>query len=141
MRKQIITDLTILRQKSSFAEPSEVAEILNDLNDSLDTKKGIGLSAIQIGIPKRISIIRIGEKKIDLINAEIIEKAEPFRMQGEGCLSLPSIYVDTRRYNYIKVKNGNGEIFVCEGLEAVCIQHENDHTFGVILLDKKWRAR
>lgn len=141
MKRPIITDLKALRQVSAEALPSEVAEILIDLNDSLDIKKGIGLSAIQIGIPKRVSIIRIGDTKIDLVNAEIIEKAEPFRFKGEGCLSLPSIYVDTRRYNYIKVKNGNGEIFVAEGLEAIAIQHELTHEKGRTILDDKWRAR
>ena len=140
MKCPIITDLRVLRTKSTEALPSEVAEIISDLEASLDLKRGIGLSAIQIGIPKRISIIRIGDKKINLVNAEIIEKDEKFIMRGEGCLSFVGLTVDTDRYNYIKVNN-NGQVFVAEGLEAVAIQHELDHDRGITILERKHRRR
>jgi len=140
MKRPIITDLTILRQKSVEALPSEIAEIIADLEDSLDLSKGIGLSAVQIGILKKVSIVRFGKTKIDLINAYIIEKDEKFRFIGEGCLSLPYLKVDTTRYNFIKVNN-NGTIFTAEGLEAVAIFHELSHEKGRTILDDKWRTR
>lgn len=141
MKRPIITDIAVLRQVSTQAEPGQALSIIKDLEDSLDTKKGIGLSAIQIGIAKKVSIIRFGNTKIDLVNAEIIDKQERFRMVGEGCLSFPGLKVDTSRYNYIKVKNGNGQIFTAEGIEAVAIQHEIFHENGRTILDCKWKSR
>ena len=98
MKKNIVTDINILKTKSSPATPDEVQTILQDLNDTLDLKRGIGLSAVQIGILKNVAIVRLGEVKIDLINAYMIEKNDKFRMVGEGCLSIIGIRADTIRY-------------------------------------------
>ena len=140
MKKPIVTDMQILKQKSSPATPDEVQAILQDLNDTLDLKHGIGLSAVQIGILKNVSIIRLGEVKIDLINAYIVEKDDKIRIQGEGCLSLAGIRVDTRRYINIIINN-NGKTEEYTGLTAVAIQHEIDHQNGFTILDRKWRSR
>jgi peptide deformylase len=141
MKRPIITDLVILRQKSTEATEAEAKEILTDLYDSLDLTKGIGLASVQIGILKQVAIVCIGGNKIELINARIIEKDEKIMVRDEGCLSLPSIRINTDRYNYIKVRQGNGQIFVAYGLEAVAIQHEISHCFGRTILDCKHRAR
>ena len=140
MKKPIISDMQILRQKSLPATSDEVQAILQDLNDSLDLKRGIGLSAIQIGIPKNVSIIRHDGVKIDLINAYIVEKDNKCRIQGEGCLSLAGIRVDTRRYGYITIIN-NGKREDYAGTLAIAIQHELDHQNGLTILDRKWKAR
>jgi peptide deformylase len=139
MKKNLIADMNFLKTKSEQARPDEVASIIQDLEDSLDLKRGLGLSAIQIGIPKQVAIIRYGEAKIDLINAYIIEKNDKFRMTGEGCLSLPSLHIDTRRYKEIKIMN-NGKEENYTGILAVCIQHELDHFSGLTILDRKWRS-
>ena len=78
--------------------------------------------------------------KINLINAYITDKNDKFRMVGEGCLSLPHIRVDTRRYKEITINN-NGKTENYEGLLAIAIQHEVDHCNGMIILDRKWKAR
>jgi peptide deformylase len=140
MKRQIITDRIFLKQKSIIATPEEVITLIKDLEDTLDIKRGIGLSAIQIGIPKNVAIIRLESTKIDLINAYVIERTEKFRMKLEGCLSLPCLYMDTIRYNRITINN-NGNLQDYNGILAVAVQHELDHSNGLTILDRKWRAR
>lgn len=141
MKRPIITDLKILKQKSDqINDFIELRDILKDLEDSLDLSRGIGLAGIQIGITKNVAIIRIGEVKINLINAEIVEKSNKVRVPQEGCLSIIGIKVDTLRYNNITIiNNGRREYF--NGLVAIAIQHELDHCRGLTILDRKWRAR
>jgi peptide deformylase len=140
MKQKIVTDMAILKQKSLPATPNEVQAILQDLNDTLDLKRGLGLSAVQIGILKNVAIIRTGNVKLDLINASILDKAEKVRIAGEGCLSLAGIRVDTMRYGRVTIEN-NGKIEEYSGLLAIAIQHEIDHSRGLTILDRKWKAR
>ena len=141
---KVITDLNYIKQKSENLTSDEIKltlpDIIKELEESLDLKRGIGLSAIQIGIKKRVAIIRIGEKKINLINPRIMDKHERFKKVGEGCLSIPGLFIDTIRYNLIVVEN-DGKNFSAEGLEAVAIQHELDHMNGVTILERKWKRR
>lgn len=139
MKKPIVSDINFLRQKSEPVRQEEVKDLLQDLEDSLDLSKGIGLSAVQIGILKQIAIVRIVDTKINLINAYIVDKNDKFRMVGEGCLSLVGVRVDTRRYKEIIINN-NGKIEHYEGLLAVAIQHEVSHFFGRTILDDKWKS-
>ena len=140
MRQKIITDVRKLRQKSDIIQLNEAKSIIKDLEDSLDLAKGIGLSAVQIGILKAVSIIRFGNVKIDLINPKILTRENKIRMQQEGCLSLPGIRIDTLRYVDIVLEN-NGHKYYSTGTEAICIQHEIDHINGLTILDRKWRKR
>jgi peptide deformylase len=122
-----------------------IKRTIKDLEDTLegclvDGLDGIGLSAIQIFIPLRIAIIRMGKIKIDLINPKIIEKQESFRMQNEGCLSIPRLTVDTRRYKKVKIINDSKEE-AYEGLVAVAVQHEIDHMNRLTILDRKWKNK
>ena len=144
MKRKIITDITYLKQKSKEATPSELQNIIKDLEDTLATLKGYGLTAIQIGMLKRIGIIRFGDKKIDLINPIIIEKNEKFRHRQEGCLSIPGLRVDTIRHADIVIENGTDtdrSRYALYGLEALVCQHEIDHFKGLTILDRKWRKR
>ena len=140
MKKNIVTDMTILKTKSSPVTPDEVQAILQDLNDTLDLKRGLGLSAVQIGILKNVAIIRHDGVKIDLINAEILERDEKIIVKDEGCLSLAGIKITTDRYNYIKIDN-NGKIEEYRGLLAICVQHEVDHLRGLLIINRKHKAR
>ena len=109
--------------------------------------KGTGLSAIQISVPYRIAVIRLKstikvykEKKeivtsYDLYNAKIIDKQQPWIFKGEGCLSLPGKFVNTKRYNIIKVRNGDGKILSFSGFAAVVVQHEISHWDGKLIFD------
>ena len=141
MKRPIIQDKNFLKQKSDIiTDRNEINAIIKDLEDSLDIKKGFGLSAIQIGIKKQISIIRHQNLNINLINAIIIEKNKYFRFTGEGCLSFPGLYIDTKRYSDIVFEN-EGKQYAVEGIEAIVIQHELDHCQGLTMFDRKWRAK
>ena len=145
MKRKIVTNLKSLRQPSeTITGLAEIQDIIKDLEDSLDLSKGIGLSAIQIGIPKRVGIIRINDIRIDLINAVITEKFDKFKMKDEACLSLPNIRVDTLRYKEITLENnGKTQVFDIhiDGILPIAIQHEIEHMKGRVILDSKWRSR
>lgn len=144
---KIITDLKYLRQKSEYVDnPDHVQIIIDNLEKALDLDKGIGLSAIQIGIPKKVSIIRYNDFKLDLVNAKIIDKYDKFRFQQEGCLSIPGIHVDTIRYKEIVIENNGKQLqfdIDTDGIICIAIQHEIQHTQGKLMIDKgiKWRKR
>jgi len=145
MVKKIVTNLKELRKPSEIVTDfAETRAIIKDLEDSLDCKKGIGLSAIQIGITKQVGIIRFSDESIDLINPKIIEKHDKFRMEKEACLSLPGISVDTIRYKEITIEN-NGKIYSLDlqvdGIICIALQHEIEHIKGRTILDSKWRKR
>ena len=141
MKKDIVTNLMLLKKKSEEASHKEVKSLVKDLEDTLkECPTGIGLSAVQIGLLKRVGIVRIKELKINLVNPKIINKVDRIRMEKEGCLSLPDLYVDTIRFNTITIKN-NGEEEAYSGLEAVAVQHEIDHMNGITILDRKWKKK
>jgi len=145
MKRKIITNLKELRKPSEIVTDfSEVPSIIEDLEDSLDRTKGIGLSAVQIGIYKQVGIIRIPNKKIDLINPVLIEKYDKFRMEKEGCLSLPGIRINTLRYKEITIEN-NGKQYTfdiqLDGILCIAVQHEIQHMSGRVILDSKWRKK
>ena len=145
MKKIIITDINFLKKVSEpVKEGEDISNIIKDLEDSLDLKRGLGLSACQIGILKQVGIIRRGDFKLDLINPILIEKNGRFRYQGEGCLSIPYLSIDTARYADITVDiNGKTYSFDIEtdGIIAIAIQHEIDHFQGRTILNRKWQKR
>ena len=154
MKKEIVRDLNFLRKPCETVKEGEnLKSIIQDLRDSLDPTKGYGLSANQISYNKRVFIVKF--PKIDpktkqvsydeeiIINPKIIDKRFPFRFQGEGCLSLPGLKVDTLRYNFIQVEYLTEKYepkklgFV--GLKGIIFQHESQHLLGKTILDYKYR--
>ena len=99
-------------------------------------QKGVGLSAIQINIPIRVAIIRNGKEAFNLYNAKIIKQEQPFVFEGEGCLSFPQQYCNTKRFNLIEILNGNGEVLKFSGFLACAVQHELDHWDGIIFTER-----
>jgi len=143
MKRPLITDIKILKLKShsvEFGHPF-VKDVIEELEDSLDINRGIGLTAIQINIARRVAIIRMPRLKLNLINPILLEKYDKFRFRDERCLSLPGLSIDTIRYMDITVKNGDGKTLSFTGLEAVVVQHEIDHMNGLTILDRKWRKQ
>ena len=122
-------------------------EILNILDDMLETMyaaPGIGLAAIQIGIPKRMLVIDISrdEENKDphiFINPEILDPAENLSTFEEGCLSVPGTYAKVDRHDTCTVKalDRHGKEFTIDAseLQSICIQHELDHLNGVLFVD------
>lgn len=128
----------------------ELKTLIQDMFDSMYEAKGIGLAAIQIGVPLRLIVMDLvwgkeeegepekREPKV-FINPEIINKSEDLVPYQEGCLSVPDVYEDIDRPAKVKIKyqNENGEEIIEEtdGLFATCIQHEMDHLNGVLFID------
>lgn len=140
----IIKDIEKLREKSSFVKTQEEAtDIIKQLDAelaaiNLNKILGIGLAAPQIGINKQVAIIRVGNMKIDLVNCSIVEKFDKQDM-SEGCLSIPAKTCLVERYNEIVVDNnefGSMKKFVAYGIFSQAIQHEIDHWFGELMVDK-----
>jgi len=140
----IIKDANILRQISEkITSKEEALDIINKLQEELNYQNtfginGVGLAAIQIGIPKQVAIIRLNEYKLDIVNCSIHESNNKI-IGDEGCLSLPGESCKIERMSEIVIKNnelGNINNFVAFGLVSVCVQHEMDHWFGKLITDK-----
>jgi peptide deformylase len=132
----------VLRETSNNVEKIDkpVLDLVSDMLDTLEEEGGVGLAAPQIGITKRIILVRYEDKVETYINPEI-EIIENKRIEGdEGCLSIYSIQgFQVKRYPRIKIKTtnikGNTEEFIAEDLLARVIQHEVDHLDGIMFID------
>ena len=145
--KPIITEPNkILRQKSKEVDSvgKEEQKLMDDMLDTMYDANGIGLAAIQIGIPKRIIVMDIAkndEKRIPLffVNPVIKNKNSELSTYEEGCLSVPNYFAEIDRPKKCDVEyldyNGEKKILNAEGLLATCIQHEMDHLEGVLFID------
>lgn len=151
MKKKILNaanakDAQILRQVSRKTDIKQLdPQIISDMFDSMRETKGIGLSAIQIGIPQRIIIAEYKEvsppvPRTVLINPEITWFSKKEVFDEEGCLSIPDIYGMVRRPEKIKFRGLNelGEKIEGKtgGLLARIIQHEIDHLNGILFVDR-----
>jgi len=152
----IVTNILELRKPcQKVTKEDNIKEIIQKLKDTLESNGGLGLTANQIGINKRISYVKIPKftnknKEIQynecvLINAKIIEKQTPLKVKDEGCLSFSGVYVDTIRYVFCTIESLNEKLELqtnlYQDLEALAIQHEIDHQNGVTIFDRKWRSK
>ena len=117
----------------------KLAELLDDMYETMQNAEGVGLAAPQVGILKRCIVIDIGEGKIELVNP-VIEKAEGEQIGQEGCLSIPDFWGDVKRPEKVKVaafdRKGKKIKVKGEGLLAVALCHEIDHLNGELFDDK-----
>lgn len=122
-------------------EAGELISLLErELNNSaLLGYPGIGLAACQLGIPKKIAIVRINDIKINLINCVIDKTYDKFIFKEEGCLSFPGRIENTIRYNEIVVRDNliYPYNFTATGLVAVCCNHEIDHFNNKLFFEHK----
>lgn len=135
----------ILREISQPVENvgKEEQDVMRDMLETMHAAKGIGLAAIQIGIPKRIIVIDLNqdEKKnpIFFVNPVIKKKNSINSVYEEGCLSVPNQFAEIERPNKCEVEyldfNGQEQLLKAEGLLATCIQHEVDHLEGILFID------
>jgi len=117
----------------------KLAILLDDMYDTMKKNNGVGLAAPQVGILKRVCVVDIGDGKIELINPRII-KTEGSQTGSEGCLSVPGVYGEVERPNFVTVKayDRSGKEFEVSGQEllARAFCHEIDHLDGHLFLEK-----
>ena len=146
IRKILTEPDPFLRQKSEKVDivDDNIRALMDDMLETMYDAPGIGLAAIQVGVPKRVIVIDLSkndEKKNPLyfVNPEIITKSIQDATYEEGCLSVPNQFAEISRPNTCKVKfldyEGNEKILETEGLLATCIQHEMDHLEGILFID------
>ena len=145
--KPILTEPNkLLRQISKPVESvgDDERKLMDDMLDTMYAAPGIGLAAIQIGIPKRIIVMDISrdeDKKEPryFVNPVIKNKNNETSKYEEGCLSVPDQFAEIERPNECEVEyldyNGKKQLLKANGLLATCIQHEMDHLEGVLFID------
>ena len=145
--KQILTEPNkLLRQISKPVQTvtKEEQKLMDDMLDTMYEANGIGLAAIQIGVPKRIIVMDLSKdpnKKEPryFVNPIIKNKDSKKSTYEEGCLSVPNQFAEIDRPSQCDVEyldyNGNKKILHAEGLLATCIQHEMDHLEGILFID------
>jgi peptide deformylase len=118
--------------------------------DSMYAADGIGLAAVQIGVPKRVLVIDLDQKEGKknpraYINPKILWASDEVAVYEEGCLSVPEIWDDVERPARIKCeyldRDGNKQLLEADGLLATCLQHEMDHLNGVLFIDHLSRLK
>ena len=133
----------------------ELRTLIADMFETMYAAPGIGLAAIQVGVPKRVLVIDLQEPAEEggepvrephvFINPEIVEHSEQEVPYTEGCLSVPDQYAEVDRPDRIRARwldeDGKQRDEAIEGLLAVCLQHEMDHLNGVLFIDHLSRLK
>ena len=136
----------ILRQISQPVESvgKEEQLLMDDMLETMYAANGIGLAAIQIGIPKRIIVMDISKDEnkkepMYFVNPVIKNKNPVKSTYEEGCLSVPNQFAEIDRPSKCDIEfldyNGNKQTISADGLFATCIQHEMDHLEGILFID------
>ncbi len=142
----IILPDPVLRQVSKPIErvDADLQRLTDDMLETMYDAPGIGLAAIQVGVPRRMLVIDLskeGEEKQPLvfINPEIVGSSDDRSVYEEGCLSIPDYYAEVERPAKVTVKyldrEGKEQSVEADGLLATCLQHEIDHLNGVLFID------
>jgi peptide deformylase len=122
----------------------EVQKLVDDMFETMYDAPGVGLAAIQVGVPKRVITADLAKKDEPrspqvFINPEIASRSEELSTYEEGCLSIPEIHEDVERPAQVRVRyldrDGKPHEVDAEGLLATCLQHEIDHLNGVLFID------
>ena len=162
----------LLKQVSQPVEKfdAELKTLVADMFETMYDAPGIGLAAIQVGVPLRVVVIDLQPEDPDaepevctahgdhhhthqprklepqvFINPEILDPSEDYSVYSEGCLSVPEIYADVERPARVRVRwqDLDGEVHeeAMDGLMATCIQHEIDHLEGIVFIDHLSRLK
>ena len=145
IRKILTEPDPFLRQISHDVEKvdKEIRTLMNDMLETMYAAPGIGLAAIQVGVPKRVIVIDLSKedekKPLYFVNPKIIIKSKNNSTYEEGCLSVPGQFAEVDRPNQCHISyldyNGKKKKLKAEGLLATCIQHEMDHLEGILFID------
>jgi len=122
----------------------EIRQLVDDMFETMYAAPGIGLAAIQVAVPMRVVTMDLAKKDDPkapqvFINPEVTWKSEETATYEEGCLSIPEYYEEVERPAAVKVRyldiDGKQHEVEAAGLLATCLQHEIDHTNGVLFID------
>jgi len=146
LRKILTEPNKTLREKSLPVEivDNDLRKLMDDMLETMYAAPGIGLAAIQIGVPKRVIVLDIDQKEgqknpLFFINPEIVKKSQTNSIYEEGCLSVPGQFAEIERPENCHIKyidyHGEAKEIEAKGTLATCIQHEIDHLEGVLFID------
>jgi len=130
----------VLRQRSAEVNTvdDDVRRLVDDMFETMDTARGVGLAANQVGVARRVAVVDAEEDRFEMIDPVILE-SEGRATAEEGCLSIPEIYGEVSRPERVVIEatDRHGQRFRKEaiGLKARAIQHEIDHLDGILFLD------
>jgi peptide deformylase len=152
LREILTVPNPLLKQASAPVEAVDdsLRALMDDMLETMYAAPGIGLAAIQIGVPKRVIVMDLARPEEDkqpryFVNPEILWRSEETAPYEEGCLSVPEYYDEVERPARVKLRylNYHGEQVEedADGLFAVCIQHEMDHLDGVLFIDHLSRLK
>ena len=138
IKKILVEPNKLLRKVSQPVKEvnKDVQNIMDDMLETMYSANGIGLAAIQIGIPKNLIVIDLltKEKKKDplfFVNPKIIKKSSKMSKYDEGCLSIPDTFIEIERPKICEVEyidiDGKMKNLKCDGLLSTCLQHEINH--------------
>ena len=145
IRKIITEPNKLLREISLPVENvgKKEQQLMDDMLDTMYAANGIGLAAIQIGVPKNVVVIDLNKdkKKIPMffVNPKITSKSKSLKKYEEGCLSIPNLFAEIERPSECEIQYldyfGKEKTLTANGLLATCIQHEVDHLKGILFID------
>ena len=153
LREIITVPNPLLKQVSAPVEggvTDELRALMDDMLETMYEAPGIGLAAVQIGVPKRIIVMDLSKEEgvkepRYFVNPEILWRSEEVVPYEEGCLSVPEIYDQVERPAKVRIRyldyQGKQIEEEAEGIYAVCIQHEMDHLEGVLFIDHLSRLK
>jgi peptide deformylase len=119
-----------------------IRALVDDMLETMYDEQGVGLAATQVDVHERVIVMDTSEGRdqpVVLINPELVARSEAMAVREEGCLSVPTVYDKVERHEQVTVRalDRAGATFelTCEGLAAVCVQHEMDHLMGRVFVE------
>src|SRR6478735_1130928 len=145
LREILVVPDPILKQVSKPVETvdDDLRRLMDDMLETMYAAPGIGLAAVQVGVPRRLLVIDVAEDEeapqpLCLVNPEIVSLGTETRLHEEGCLSIPDVRVEIERPASLVVRyldrDGKQQELAADGLLATAIQHEVDHLNGKLII-------
>ena len=135
--------LRLVSEPAQAIDP-ELRRLVDDMFETMYEAPGIGLAAIQIGVPKRVIVMDLAKKDDAkeprvFVNPQVLWRSDEQNVYEEGCLSIPEFYEEVERPAKVRVKfldaTGAEQELEASGLMATCLQHEIDHLDGILFID------
>ncbi|QTA38412.1 peptide deformylase [Thermosipho ferrireducens] len=140
MKVRLLGDPILRKKAKPVTNFEQIKEIKEEMLKIMYLEDGVGLAAPQIGLSLRFFLMDYGEGPKVIVNPQIFEHSEDTEEGEEGCLSVPGIFADVRRYKWVKLRyqdeNGSYHEELFEGYAARIIQHETDHLDGILFIDR-----